>query len=326
MATRAESDICRGISRAERESSPRAGERSAYVRACVSPLDQDSGCQWFCPNASWRCGKLSSAACVGSVSFCLALLLKCVEWDVEPSSSCNCALQADSGSAFLSLNRSVLEFSFILWHLIAPLFTLVSAFFWAGLYLIRCGVLDRTIVLLLFLCHLGEAAAQALLHGSEQLHSLTASVVVLGCLASGALMVMRLGQGISVIVFISIIRAASLISLHRVRASWRPYLAYLVGVLGVLLARYADKLLPNQESQLEGCTSVTGSRGDILVFKRRRRSSSVVSSDMAQHGFEASSKSHRRTSLPCIRKDQVQLYSTIYNSTRARCFPHRLVV
>ncbi|MCI4389165.1 hypothetical protein PGIGA_G00094760 [Pangasianodon gigas] len=305
MAAGAESDICRGISRAVHESNPRAGERSAYVKACVSPLYQDSACQWFCPNASWRCGKLSSAACVGSVSFCLALLLKFVDWDVEPSSSCNSALQADSGSSFLFVNRGVVEFSFALWHLIAPIFTLVSAFFWAGLYLIRCGVLDRTIVFLLTLCHLGEAAAQAFLHGSdEQLHSLTASVVVLGCLASGALMVMRLGQGISVIVFISIIRAASLISLHRVRASWRPYLAYLVGVLGVLLARYADRLLPNQASQLEGCTSVTGSREDLLVFKRRRRSSSVVSSDMAQHGFEASSKSHRRTSLPCIRKDQ----------------------
>ncbi|XP_046729283.1 cGMP-inhibited 3',5'-cyclic phosphodiesterase A isoform X2 [Silurus meridionalis] len=248
MATGADADLCRGTPRAEHGS-----KRSAYVRACVSPLYQDSGCQWFCPSASW----------------------------------------------------SVLEFCFALWHLIAPIFTLVSAFFWAGLYLIRCGVLDRTIVLLLTLCHLGEAAAQSFLHGSdEQLHSLTACVLVLGCLASGALVVMRLGQGISVILFISIIRAASLISLHRVRASWRPYLAYLVGVLGVLLARYADRLLPNQTSQLGGCNSVTGSREDLLVFKRRRRSSSVVSSDMAQHGFEASSKSHRRTSLPCIRKDQ----------------------
>ncbi|KAK2832620.1 hypothetical protein Q7C36_016082 [Tachysurus vachellii] len=305
MATGGDSDICRGISRAVHQSNPRAGERSAYVKACVSPLYQDSGCQWFCPIASWRCGKLSSAACVGSVSFCLALLLQFVDWDVEPSSSCSSAPQHDSGSYFLLVNRSVLEFCLALWHLIAPIFTLVSAFFWAGLYLIRCGVLERTIVFLLALCHLGELAAQAFLHGSdEQLHSLTASVVVLGCLASGALIVMRLGQGISVIVFISIIRAASLISLHRVRASWRPYLAYLVGVLGVLLARYADRLLPNQPSQLEGCTSVTGSRQDLLVFKRRRRSSSVVASDMAQHGFEASSKSHRRTSLPCIRKDQ----------------------
>ncbi|KAI5617744.1 cGMP-inhibited 3',5'-cyclic phosphodiesterase A isoform X2, partial [Silurus asotus] len=302
MATGADADLCRGIPRAEHGS-----KRSAYVRACVSPLYQDSGCQWFCPSASWRCGKLSSAACVGSVSFCLAFLLQFVEWDVEPSSGCTSAVPADSGSSFLS---SVLEFCFALWHLIAPIFTLVSAFFWAGLYLIRCGVLDRTIVLLLTLCHLGEAAAQSFLHGSdEQLHSLTACLLVLGCLASGALVVMRLGQGISVIVFISIIRAASLISLHRVRASWRPYLAYLVGVLGVLLARYADRLLPNQTSQLGGCNSVTGSREDLLVFKRRRRSSSVVSSDMAQHGFEASSKSHRRTSLPCIRKDQLTLCS-----------------
>ncbi|TSM20256.1 cGMP-inhibited 3',5'-cyclic phosphodiesterase A [Bagarius yarrelli] len=305
MATGAESDICTGISRAVHESSPRADERSAYVKACVSPLYQDSGCQWFCPNASWRCGKVSSAACVGSVSFCLALLLQLVDWDVEFSSSCSSAFQHHHGASSLFLNKSVLEFCSTLWHLIAPIFTLLSAFFWAGLYLIRCGVLERTLVLLLGLCHLGEAAAQAFLHGSdEQLSSLTASLLVLGCLASGALVVMRLGQGISVIVFISIIRAASLISLHRVRASWRPYLAYLVGVLGVLLARYADRLLPNQPSRLEGCASVTGSRQELLVFKRRRRSSSVLVSDMAQHGFESSSKSRRRTSLPCIRKDQ----------------------
>ncbi|XP_053364652.1 cGMP-inhibited 3',5'-cyclic phosphodiesterase 3A isoform X2 [Clarias gariepinus] len=314
-------DICRGSASAEPDTDPRAGERAAYVSACVSPLYRDSGfLQLLLPSASWRRGPLSCAACLGSVSVCLALLLHFVDWDnnnnnnnntntnsssndddddeEEASSRCSTAGSGSPPLLLLLNGGGVLELS---WHLIA----LLSAFFWAGLYRIRCGVLDRTVVVLLSLCHLGEAAAQALLHGSdEQLHSLTASAVVLGCLASGALMVMRLGQGISLIVFISIIRAASLISLHRVRASWRPYLAYLLGVLGVLLARYADRLLPNQTSQAEGCTPVTGSREDLLVFKRRRRSSSVVSSDMAQHGFEASSKSHRRTSLPCIRKDQ----------------------
>ncbi|KAJ8002608.1 hypothetical protein DPEC_G00160660, partial [Dallia pectoralis] len=97
------------------------------------------------------------------------------------------------------------------------------------------------------------------------------------------------------------------VSLHRVRATWRPYAAYLLGVLGVLLARYADCLLPNQGIQGEGCTpSVTGAkRGDneTPVFKRRRRSSSVISSDMAHN--QSNSKSHRRTSLPCIQRDQM---------------------
>ncbi|XP_029992297.1 cGMP-inhibited 3',5'-cyclic phosphodiesterase A isoform X4 [Sphaeramia orbicularis] len=191
------------------------------------------------------------------------------------------------------------------WSVVSPLFTLVCAFFWVGVYLIRCGVLIQTALSLLTVCHLGEAAAWCLLDGTdEQLLSVTtAAVVVLICVATGALMVARLNQGISVILFISIVRTISLFSLHKVRATWRPYVAYLVGVLGILLARYADKLLPNQGRHKEGCTPVTGAREEIPVFKRRRRSSSVIASDMAHS--QSNSKSHRRTSLPCIQRDQM---------------------
>ncbi|XP_076589420.1 cGMP-inhibited 3',5'-cyclic phosphodiesterase 3A-like isoform X2 [Chaetodon auriga] len=191
------------------------------------------------------------------------------------------------------------------WSVVSPLFTLVCAFFWVGVYLIRCGVLIQTALSLLTLCHLGEAAAWSLLDGTdEQLFSFTtAAVVVLICVATGALMVARLNQGISVILFISIVRTISLFSLQKVRATWRPYVAYLVGVLGILLARYADKLLPNQGRHKEGCTPVTGAREEIPVFKRRRRSSSVIASDMAHS--QSNSKSHRRTSLPCIQRDQM---------------------
>ncbi|TMS05114.1 cGMP-inhibited 3',5'-cyclic phosphodiesterase A [Larimichthys crocea] len=191
------------------------------------------------------------------------------------------------------------------WSVVSPLFTLVCAFFWVGVYLIRCGVLIQTALSLLTLCHLGETAAWSLLDGTDdQLFSFTtAAVVVLICVATGALMVARLNQGISVILFISIVRTISLFSLHKVRATWRPYVAYLVGVLGILLARYADKLLPNEGRHKEGCTPVTGAREEIPVFKRRRRSSSVIASDMAHS--QSNSKSHRRTSLPCIQRDQM---------------------
>lgn len=225
--------------------------------------------------------------CVGSVSVFLALLVQSADWDAERT-------HAHSGSPALYL-VTLVE---LVWQLISPIFTLVCAFFWVGVYLLRCGVLIRTAVFLLTVCHLGEAAAQSLLD-AQQLYSFTATaLVLLACLASGALMVVRLGQGISVLVFISIIRTVSLLSLQKVRASWRPYLAYLLGVLGVLLARYADRLLPDQ-----GASHREGSRGDIPVFKRRRRSSSVVSSDMAQHG-QFRGKSHRRTSLPCLQREQ----------------------
>ncbi|XP_030626297.1 cGMP-inhibited 3',5'-cyclic phosphodiesterase A [Chanos chanos] len=307
MATAAESDSDRGIARSPYEKNPRAPERNGYVKTCVTPLYQDPGCQsWLKLSEVWSCKSLSSAVCVGSVSVFLALVVKFVDWDVEQSRSCSSSTpNKETGSPFQYVTSSAVELVLTLWHLISPIFTLICAFFWIGLYLIRCGVLIRTAVFLLTVCHLGEAAAQSLLHGADdQLLSFTATVVVLACLASGALMVVRLGQGISVIIFISIIRTVSLISLHKVRASWRPYLAYLVGVLGVLLARYADKLLPHQGTHREGCTSVTGAREDIPVFKRRRRSSSVVSSDMAHHG-QSNSKSHRRTSLPCIQRDQM---------------------
>lgn len=125
------------------------------------------------------------------------------------------------------------------------------------------------------------------------------------CVAAGALMVARLQPGTSLVLLVSLLRSASLFSLQRVRAAWRPYAAYLLGVLGIVLARYADRLLPGPGRHKEGCTPVSGATPEIPLLKRRRRSSSVVASDMA-HSQSSSSKSHRRTSLPCIQRDQVR--------------------
>uniref|UniRef100_A0A673W773 Phosphodiesterase n=1 Tax=Salmo trutta TaxID=8032 RepID=A0A673W773_SALTR len=296
------------ISRSAHEKCPRAVERNGYVKTCVTPLYQDAGCQsWLRLADIWSSLRLSSAVCVGSVSVILALLVRLVDWDVEQQScSSNSKNNGESGSLVYFVATCVVELLLNVWYLVSPVFTLVCAFFWVGLYLIRCGVLIRTAVFLLAVCHFGEAAAQSLLYGAEdQLLSFTATVVVLSCLAVGALMVVRLGQGVSVIVFISIIRTVSLISLNKIRASWRPYLAYLVGVLGVLLARYADRLLTGSVPLGAGCSYVTAGKEEniIPVFKRRRRSSSVVSSDMAHS--HSNSKSHRRTSLPCLPREQM---------------------
>uniref|UniRef100_A0AAZ3QH16 Phosphodiesterase n=1 Tax=Oncorhynchus tshawytscha TaxID=74940 RepID=A0AAZ3QH16_ONCTS len=245
----------------------------------------------------WSSQRLRRVVCVGSLSVFLALVVKLADWRTELSSSGNSNSRLHSSSPVHFVSGYAGELLLTLWHLISPVFTLVCAFFWVGLYLIRCGVLIQTALFLLTLCHLGETAAWALVH---------AAAVVLACLATGTLMVARLKHGISVIVFVSVVRTISLISLHKVRATWRPYVAYLVGVLGILLARYADSLLPNQGIPREGCTpSVTGAReGDETpVFKRRRRSSSVISTDMAHS--QSNSKSHRRTSLPCIQRDQM---------------------
>uniref|UniRef100_A0A665UNC0 Phosphodiesterase n=1 Tax=Echeneis naucrates TaxID=173247 RepID=A0A665UNC0_ECHNA len=300
MALEADGD--RGSSRSAHEKYPRAAlERNGYVRTCVTPLHRDAGSQsWLRLAVTWTCRGVSSAVCAASVSVILALLLRLVDWDAASSSSSSSGNRSGSDSPlhFASVRAAC--------DCVSPVFTLVCAFFWVGLYLIRCGVRTRTAFLLLAACHLGEAAAQSLLRGAEErLLSLPATLVVLGCLGSGALLVLRAGQGVSILVFISVIRAVSLVSLSGVRASWRPYLAYLLGLLGVLLARYADRLLPASGTSGTGCCgSVTGAKEeDIPVFKRRRRSSSVAASEMMAH-CQSNSKSHRRTSLPCIPRDQ----------------------
>ncbi|KAM6984772.1 cGMP-inhibited 3',5'-cyclic phosphodiesterase 3A [Aplochiton taeniatus] len=304
-----ESESGRGISRSAHEKYPRAVELNGYVKTCVTPLYQDAHYQlWVRLAETWSSRGVLSVVCVGSVSVILALLVRLVDWDVGQQHNSTSGSK-NSGEPDYPLHfvaSCALDLILNTWYTVSPIFTLVGAFFWVGLYLIRCGVLIRKAIFLLVVCHLGEAAAQSLSNGAEeQLLSFTATVVVLAFLATGALMVVKLGQGVLLLVLISIIRTISFISLSKVRASWRPYLAYLAGFLGVLLARYADRLLPASGSNGTGCCgSVTGAKEeDIPVFKRRRRSSSVVSSDMATTSH-INSKSHRRTSLPCIPRDQ----------------------
>lgn len=294
MALEADGD--RGSSRSAHAKHPRAAlERNGHVQARVTPQFRDAGRQsWPRLAVTWTCRGVSSAVCVASVSVLLALLLRLVDWDAG----------SGSGNSSVSGSRFHLELVCAACYCASPLFTLVCAFFWVALDLLRCGVLVRTALFLLALCHLGEAV----LRGAEdQPLSVAATLVVLGCLGGGALLVVRLGQGVSILVFIGAIRAVSLASLGKVRASWRPYLAYLLGLLGVLLARYADRLLPASGTGGTGCCgSVTEAKEeDIPVFKRRRRSSSIAASEMMAHS-QSNSKSHRRTSLPCIPRDQVR--------------------
>ncbi|XP_035478009.2 cGMP-inhibited 3',5'-cyclic phosphodiesterase A-like isoform X1 [Scophthalmus maximus] len=302
----AEADGGRGSSRSAREKYPRAAlERNGYARTRVAPLRRDARSQsWRSLAVAWTCRGASSAVCVASVCVTLALLLRSVDWGAGGSGGSGNS--SGSGSRLHLAAGGTAELLWTACHCVAPAFTLVCAFSWLGLCLLRRGVPLRAALSLLAACHLGEAAAQSLLPGAEeQLLSLPVALVVLGCLGCGALPVVRLARGVSFLVFVSAIRAVSLVSLGRVRASWRPYLAYLLGLLGFLLARYADRLLPAPGTSGTGCCgSVTGAKEeDIPVFKRRRRSSSTAASDMIAHS-QNNSKSHRRTSLPCIPRDQ----------------------
>ncbi|XP_054881262.1 cGMP-inhibited 3',5'-cyclic phosphodiesterase 3A isoform X2 [Poeciliopsis prolifica] len=310
MAMSAEACGTTGTQSSTRTKGFGAPDRNGYVKTRVTPRCRDPDCEAWLRlmfNKLWSSQRVRWAACVGSLSVFLAALVKCAGWTAEASSS-----SSSSADNTLSPSPSLLHFVSdraaellqTCWSALSLLFALVCAFFWVGVYLIHCGVLIETLLSLLTLCHLGEVAAWSLLDGTDEqlLSSATAAGVVLLCAVAGVLMVVRLNQGTSVIVLISVARTVSLLSLHKVRAAWRPYVAYLVGVLGILLARYADRLLPKQETHKEGCTPVTGAREEIPVFKRRRRSSSVVASDMAHS--QSNSKSHRRTSLPCIQRDQ----------------------
>lgn len=310
MATPEESDAS-GAPSSAREKWSRAPDRNGYVKTCAIPLcrdqrDYDESRVTVALTNVWSSHRLWCAVCVGALSVLLALLVKCADWSSEVNGSSSGSRLSTSPVQLVS--DCAAELLQTCWSAVSPVLSLTCAFFWVGVYSIRCGVLIRAALFLLTICHLGETAARSFFSQGtdEQLFSFTtAAAVVLACLAAGALMVARLNQGISVIVCISVVRTISLISLHKVRATWRPYVAYLVGVLGILLARYADKLLQNPGIHQEGCTPVTGARGEIPAFKRRRRSSSsVISSDMAHS--QPNSKSHRRTSLPCIQRDQVR--------------------
>uniref|UniRef100_A0A8C6WVZ1 Phosphodiesterase n=1 Tax=Neogobius melanostomus TaxID=47308 RepID=A0A8C6WVZ1_9GOBI len=253
---------------------------NGYVKARAVPLRTESHEPWLRLPLSriWNSHKV--ALCVGSLSACLALLVRCADWRAEHSTR--------SHSALHLVSSCVAELVQTCWSALSPLFSLLCAFFWLG-----CSCSAG-----------GPAAACSLLDGTHEplLSVPTAAVVVLACVTTGALMVARLNQGISVILFLSFVRTLSVFSLHKVRAAWRPYVAYLLGVLGILLARYADRLLPQPGTlHEEGCTPASATE-EVPVFKRRRRSSSVISTDMA-HSHN-NSKSHRRTSLPCIQRDQ----------------------
>nr|XP_034492559.1 cGMP-inhibited 3',5'-cyclic phosphodiesterase A isoform X2 [Marmota flaviventris] len=292
-------------------------------RRADPPLPQGSGC-----GGCWgdlvlqplrRSRKLSSALCAGSLSFLLALMVKLVRGEIggelEESKEAAAteeeeeAVPGAEGGVFPGPRGGVAGGGAPLSPWLQPsalLFSLLCAFFWMGLYLLRAGVRLPLAVALLAACCGGEALVQIGLGvGEDHLLSLPAAGVVLSCLAAATWLVLRLRLGVLMIALTSAVRTVSLISLERFKVAWRPYLAYLAGILGILLARYVEQILPQSSGAAPkehfGSQLIAGTKEDIPVFKRRRRSSSVVSAEMSG----CSSKSHRRTSLPCIPRDQL---------------------
>nr|XP_019593871.1 PREDICTED: cGMP-inhibited 3',5'-cyclic phosphodiesterase A isoform X1 [Rhinolophus sinicus] len=303
---------------------PEAGPDGPSGAGRASP--RDSSCR-----ACWgdvflrplrRSRKLSSALCAGSLSFLLALLVRLVRGEIgcDLKQSKEAAAEeeeeaagAAEGGVFPGPRGGAPGGGAQLSPWLQPsalLFSLLCAFFWMGLYLLRAGVRLPLAVALLAACCVGEALVQIGLGvGDDHLLSLPAAGVVLSCLAAATWLVLRLRLGVLMIALTSAVRTVSLISLERFKVAWRPYLAYLAGVLGILLARYVEQILPQSAGAATrehfGSQLIAGTKEDTPVFKKRRRSSSVVSAEMSGCG----SKTHRRTSLPCIPREQLMGHS-----------------
>uniref|UniRef100_UPI00398F341B cGMP-inhibited 3',5'-cyclic phosphodiesterase 3A n=1 Tax=Pristiophorus japonicus TaxID=55135 RepID=UPI00398F341B len=289
MAMRCEPASPRSKASAEPE---RGAERNGYVRGCVSPLRPDQGCPvWGRLASSYRW--LPCAACLCCL---LAVLLRWLDGELALLSAALSAAASASCPGLASLLHSAL-----------PLFSLLSAWFWLGLYLIGCGRREAARWLLAACC-LGESLVQWLLLAVEEEHreeqrllSFAAAAALLTCLAvAAALLLLSVSQGLCAMLFTSLLRTVSLLSLQRVRASWRPFLAYLMGILGVLLA---SRVLPPGSQR----APAAGTDEKIPVIKRRRRSSSVIAAEVSNS--QLGSKPHRRTSLPCIQREQILSHS-----------------
>ncbi|XP_074124990.1 cGMP-inhibited 3',5'-cyclic phosphodiesterase 3A isoform X1 [Sminthopsis crassicaudata] len=311
------------------------GKHLPLPPASPSRSSRDPGCQvgWgdTVLNKLRSSRKLSSALCAGSLSFLLAVVVRLVRGEIscdleESQEEAEAVATAAAAAAEEEAAAAAAEGGVLNlprggplsggWQLSAGLqpaallFGFLCAFFWMGLYLLRSGVRLPLALLLLAACCGGEAIVHIGLGVREDhLLSLPATGVVLSCLAATTWLVLKLRQGVLMIFLISAVRTASLISLERVKVAWRPYLAYSAGLVGLLLARYPEKILSQsrEAAQREGFGTrlVVGNKEEVAVFKRRRRSSSMISSEMSGCG----SKSHRRTSLPCIPREQLMGHS-----------------
>lgn len=250
-----------------------ATERGAPARTAPLP-----------PWEPWRRRKLSSALSAGSLSvLLLALAVRLA--------------RGKHGRGWVSPGA-------------VPL-CLAGAFLGAGRCPVRARAAALLPLLLLAACCGGEAVAQTALAAGEEeeedhLLSLAATGVVLSCLAAVTWLVLKLRQGVLMLAVTSAAKTTSLVALERVPASWRPYLAYLLGLLGILLAGYADRLWPpRRAAPLAEPPATPPTADEAPVLRRRRRSSSMISPEMSGGGGGSGNKTHRRTSLPCIPREQV---------------------
>ncbi|XP_078271099.1 cGMP-inhibited 3',5'-cyclic phosphodiesterase 3B isoform X1 [Rhinoraja longicauda] len=302
MAMREEGELAAG-------KRPEESGRNGYVKSCVSPLRPDGGlsvCRW----CSWqRLGLarrgLPAAGCrcrwgwgwlgLGGGGGALALLLLSVLARRCP----------DAQLVWLSLH-SLQAACAAAFHSLSPLFSICCAFFWLTFYL-RKSRRDSSTAWLLALppcCYLGDFVVVQVVLGEERLFlcRLLAPAAVLGCVGLLTLLsTLKVKQSVLILLFSSVVRLASITSLLALPAALRPLLACGVGMLGAAVAVYFDHLFPRETRRK------TASEEKIPVIKPRRRSSCASLGETSTN-YYGGNKMPRRTSLPCISREQMILW------------------
>ncbi|XP_078405354.1 cGMP-inhibited 3',5'-cyclic phosphodiesterase 3B isoform X1 [Cetorhinus maximus] len=272
--------------------------RNGYVKSCVTPLKQDGGfsiCRWCnLERLGLARPKLAAFYLGGGCSAFAIVALSIVArrcLDAEFISSLLQTFQTAWAIAFQSLS---------------PLFSICCAFFWLTFYL-RKSKRESSTAWLLSLppcCYLGDFLVVQVLLGEDQLFlcRLLAPAVVLGCVGLLTLLsTLKVKQSVLILLFAGVLRLASITSLIALPAALRPLLACGVGMVGATVAVYFDCLFPKEARR-----RVT-TEEKIPVIKPRRRSS-CVSLGETSTSYYAGCKMPRRTSLPCISREQMILW------------------
>ncbi|XP_072448457.1 cGMP-inhibited 3',5'-cyclic phosphodiesterase 3B isoform X2 [Chiloscyllium punctatum] len=272
--------------------------RNGYVKSCVTPLKQDGGfsiCRWcnlerlglVRPKlAAFYLGGGCSAFAIVALSI---LARRCL--DAQFLSSLLQTFQTAWAIAFQS---------------VSPLFSICCAFFWLTFYL-RKSKRESSTVWLLSLppcCYLGDFLVVQVLLGEDQLYlcRLLAPAVVLGCVGLLTLLsTLKVKQSVLILLFAGVLRLASITSLIALPTALRPLLACGVGMVGATIAVYFDYLFPKEARR-----RIT-TEEKIPVIKPRRRSSCVSLGETSTN-YYGGCKMPRRTSLPCISREQMILW------------------
>ncbi|XP_067902406.1 cGMP-inhibited 3',5'-cyclic phosphodiesterase 3B isoform X4 [Heterodontus francisci] len=272
--------------------------RNGYVKSCVTPLKQDRGfsiCRWCnLERLGLARPKLAAFYFGGGCGAFAVLALSIVArrcLDEEFISSLLQTFQSAWAIAFQSLS---------------PLFSICCAFFWLTFYL-RKSKRESSTAWLLSLppcCYLGDFLVVQVLFGEDQLFlcRLLAPAVVLGCVGLLTLLsTLKVKQSVLILLFASVVRLASITSLVALPAALRSLLACGVGMVGATIAVYFDYLFPREARR-----RIT-TEEKIPVIKPRRRSS-CVSLGETSTSYYGGCKMPRRTSLPCISREQMILW------------------